>query len=172
MVYMESYLQEITDILPPEIRIKKGFRSRRENIAALHFPKSEADFHRSRSELAYEELFMIQFCGIERKKEEQARTEGKAKQIPLNAELMKSLIATLSYELTSKQKIVLFQILRDMERPHSMTRLLQGDVGTGKTIVAFLAAIHAMREAGIQVAIMAPTEILARQLFDGWNRQF
>lgn len=172
MFYMESYLSEITDILPIEIRTKKGFRTRRENITALHFPKSEADFLRARSELAYEELFMIQFRGMERKKEEQARTEGKAKAIPINAELMKSMISGLPYELTSKQKIVLFQILRDMERSHTMARLLQGDVGTGKTIVAFLAAIHAMQEANIQVAIMAPTEILARQLFDGWNRQF
>ena len=85
---------------------------------------------------------------------------------------MKELIAELPYELTGKQKIVLFQILRDMEIPHSMARLLQGDVGTGKTIVAFLAAIHAIKESGIQVALMAPTEILARQHFDGWNEQF
>ena len=125
MYYVETYVSEIIDILPSEIRQKKNFRSRRENITALHFPKSEADFERSRAELAYEELFMIQFRGMERKKDEQARTEGKAKRIPLNVELMKSLIAQIPYELTSKQKIVLFQILRDMERPHSMTRLLQ-----------------------------------------------
>jgi ATP-dependent DNA helicase RecG len=172
MEYLRPYLAEITDFLPPEIQKKKGFRSRKENVTALHFPKTEADFFRSRSELAYEELFMIQYRGMERKKSEQARTEGKALKIPLNAERMKGLIAELPYELTGKQKIVLFQILRDMERPHSMTRLLQGDVGTGKTIVAFLAAIHAILEAGIQVAVMAPTEILARQHFDGWNGQF
>lgn len=125
MEYVRPFLSEITDVLPREIREKKGFRSRQENIAALHFPKTEADFARSRSELAYEELFMIQYRGLERKKAERARTEGMAPKIPLNAERMKGLISNLPFELTGKQKIVLFQILRDMERPHSMARLLQ-----------------------------------------------
>ena len=58
---------------------------------------------------------------------------------------MKSLIADLPFALTNKQKIVLFQILKDMEQPYAMARLLQGDVGTGKTVVALLAAIHAMK---------------------------
>ena len=80
---------------------------------------------------------------------------------------MKSLIADLPFPLTNKQKIVLFQILKDMEQPHAMARLLQGDVGTGKTVVALIAAIHIIKKSGIQVAIMAPTEILARQHFAG-----
>ncbi len=172
MEHLRPFLSQITDVLPWEIRKKKGFRSRQENVTALHFPKTEADFVRSRSELAYEELFMIQYRWLERKKAERARTEGMAPKIMLNAERMKGLISNLPYELTGKQKIVLFQILRDMEHAHSMARLLQWDVGTGKTIVAFLAAIHAILESGIQVAIMAPTEILARQHFDGWNEQF
>jgi ATP-dependent DNA helicase RecG len=85
---------------------------------------------------------------------------------------MKSLIESLPFPLTNKQKIVLFQILKDMERPHAMARMLQGDVGTGKTVVAMLAAVHAIlvarkKEESLQVAIMAPTEILARQHFTG-----
>ena len=80
---------------------------------------------------------------------------------------MKTLIEKLPFPLTNKQKIVLFQILKDMEKSHAMARLLQGDVGTGKTIVALLAAIHSIKKKGIQVAIMAPTEILARQHFSG-----
>ncbi len=172
MHYLRGFLSEIEEILPLQIRQKKNFRARALNIEALHFPKSIADFERARSELAYEELFTIQYQGILRKEAEQSRTEGRAPKIPLNAELIRELIAELPYELTGKQKIVLFQTLRDMEFAYSMQRLLQGDVGTGKTIVAFLAAIHAIRQSGIQVAIMAPTEILARQHFEGWETQF
>lgn len=82
---------------------------------------------------------------------------------------MKSIIADLSFPLTNKQKIVLFQILKDMEHPHAMARLLQGDVGTGKTVVALIAAMHVMKAntTKLQTAIMAPTEILARQHFAG-----
>lgn len=85
---------------------------------------------------------------------------------------MKGLIDALPFSLTNKQKIVLFQILKDMEKPHAMSRMLQGDVGTGKTVVALLVAIHAIlieRKMGreMQVALMAPTEILARQHFLG-----
>lgn len=128
MTYVRSYIGEIEEVLPPQIRKKKGFRSRRENIEALHFPKSVQDFERSRAELAYEELFLIQYRGIERKMDERSKTEGHAPVIRLDAELVKSAITKLPYELTGKQKIVLFQILRDMELAHSMTRLLQGDV--------------------------------------------
>lgn len=112
---------------------------------------------------------------------------GLAPTLILDTDLMKSLIESLPFPLTNKQKIVLFQILKDMERPHAMARMLQGDVGTGKTVVAMLAAVHAIlvhrkKEIGdrqehadnpnsylltptssLQVAIMAPTEILARQ---------
>lgn len=79
----------------------------------------------------------------------------KAKAIVLNAERVKEILAKLPFEMTGKQKISLFQVLKDMEKPHSMTRLLQGDVGAGKTAVAFVAAIHAIMEAGVQVALMA-----------------
>lgn len=172
MRYARPYLASVKDALPPEIRRRKGFRSKAENLAAIHFPSSIADYDRAREELAYEELFAIQYAGIARKMDVRKASEGRAKAIPMNPERVKEIISRLPFELTGKQKISLFQILKDMEKPHSMTRLLQGDVGTGKTAVAFIAALHAISEAGVQAAFMAPTEILARQHFASFERTF
>lgn len=131
-----------------------------------------ADFERAKAELGYAELFHFQKKGIEKKYSLRSSSTGIAPKIPMDTELMKNLIENLPFSLTNKQKIVIFQILKDIESDHAMSRMLQGDVGTGKTIVALLVAIHAifgMRKMGVeaQVAIMAPTEILARQHFLG-----
>jgi ATP-dependent DNA helicase RecG len=143
-----------------------------ENIIAIHFPTSLEDWNRARAELGYEELYHFQRRGLEKKYALERDSLGLAPTLALDTELMKSLIESLPFPLTNKQKIVLFQILKDMERPHAMARMLQGDVGTGKTVVAMLAAVHAIlvarkKEENLQVAIMAPTEILARQHFTG-----
>lgn len=147
-------------------------RTRRENIESIHFPTSMEDWERSRAELGYEELYHFQKRGIEKKYALEAESTGLAPQIKLDTDIMKLLIESLPFPLTNKQKIVLFQILKDMERPFAMARMLQGDVGTGKTVVCMLAAVHAILVArkgniALQVAIMAPTEILARQHFTG-----
>ena len=169
-----------------------------ENIIAIHFPTSLEDWDRARAELGYEELYHFQRRGLEKKYALERDSLGLAPTLTLDTDLMKSLIESLPFPLTNKQKIVLFQILKDMERPHAMARMLQGDVGTGKTVVAMLAAVHAIlvqrkassarhpdagriqekensghgffvpqNDGNIQVAIMAPTEILARQHFTG-----
>lgn len=103
-------------------------RSRVENIMAIHFPASLEDWNRARSELGYEELYHFQKRGIEKKYALEAESTGLAPRLTLDTELMKSLIESLPFPLTNKQKIVLFQILKDMERPHAMARMLQGDV--------------------------------------------
>ncbi len=173
---LRTYLvQNFDDTIPLEIRHKHGFRSRRENIESIHFPASLEDFDRSRTELGYEELFHFQKRGLEKKHTLERESLGLAPALTLDTEIMKRLIASLPFPLTNKQKIVLFQIIKDMERPHAMARMLQWDVGTGKTVVALLASVHAILVSrqqypegiGIQVAIMAPTEILARQHFTG-----
>ncbi len=167
-----AHAGDVPDFLPPEIRQSKGFSSKAENIRRIHFPDSEAAFLRAREELAYEELFAIQYAGIARKYELRRESEGRAPAVALDAERVKSILSSLPFELTGKQKISLFQILKDMEKPHAMARLLQGDVGTGKTAVAFVAALHAHLGTGVQTALMAPTEILARQHFEGFERTF
>ncbi len=205
MAYMKPFLAEISEVIPESIREKRKHKRRNENVRSIHFPLSIEDFERAKRELGYEELYQFQLIWVEKKYSARTSSEGLAPPIPLDTDLIKSIIADLPFSLTDKQKIVLFQILKDMEKPHSMARLLQWDVGTGKTIVALIASIHAiiisrknnsrhreersdpenwnmdchvdfsqeqknllaMTNTWIQVAIMAPTEILARQHFAG-----
>lgn len=172
MSCIREYIRSVPEVLPEDIRKQKGFRTKAVNLTAIHFPTSKADFERARTELAYEELFSLQYEGIMRKKDGERMSAGRALAIPMNPVLVKEIISGLPFPLTNGQKVVLFQILKDMERPFAMQRLLQGDVGTGKTIVVMIAAIHAILESRkiegmipVQVAILAPTEILARQHF-------
>lgn len=156
---------DFPNILPVDIIRKKKFHSKPENLFKIHFPKDENDFEEARRELAYEELYKMQYEWIMRKKSLEQKTKWSSPAINLNADLIKDIIIKLPYNLTNNQKIVIFQILKDMERNYSMKRLLQWDVWTGKTIVALITAIHAIIEQNIQVAFMVPTEILARQHF-------
>jgi ATP-dependent DNA helicase RecG len=175
IVLLRNFISEIPDTIPWAILMKKWMRSRKENIHAIHFPHSLEDFERAKREIWYEELFHFQKRGLEKKYSLQRESQWLAPAIPIDTGLMKELIESLPFALTDKQKIVLFQILKDMEQPHAMARMLQWDVGTGKTVVALLATAHAIlvtrkmseNATGIQVAIMAPTEILARQHFSG-----
>lgn len=128
MPLLKKYFTGIKNTLPPEIIAQKGFREKNENILAIHFPSDAADFERARNELAYEELFLMQYAGILRKQEFEADSEGKSVAIPLNIELIKNIIEKFPFPLTDHQKITTFQILKDMERSFSMNRLLQGDV--------------------------------------------
>ncbi len=171
MELLKKYFSEIEEVLPENIIKKYNFIARKEAFYKIHFPKNNHDIDVAKHRLAYEELFEINLSALSKKHDGFKLSEGKSVAISLDAELVKKLIWDLPFELTDKQKIVLFQILKDMEAHHAMARLLEWDVGTGKTVVALLASIHAIlktREAwnSIQVAIMAPTEILARQHFE------
>ncbi len=173
MSYMKPFLDEIVDDIPESIRVKKWIRAKSTNIRDIHFPASIEAFDRAKHELGYGELFQFQLIGVEKKQTAQRESAGLAPTIPLDVDLVKEIIAGLPFALTNKQKIVLFQILKNMGEPYAMARLLQWDVGTGKTVVALIAAIHAITLSrkntwiSLQVAIMAPTEILARQHFAG-----
>lgn len=167
MVLLREYIAIFSDIIPEEIRQKKGFAHRHELIDSIHFPSSKSWFEQAQYTLWYEELFQFQLKGITKKYELLESSKWYSPAIPIDTDLIKKLLSQLEFTLTDKQKIVLFQILKDMEQSHTMARLLQWDVGTGKTIVAMIAAIHAIQQSSVQVAIMAPTEILARQHFVG-----
>ena len=143
---LQKAIHEIPDEIPEAIRKAKNMRFRHENIFDIHFPETITHFERAKKELAYEELFHFQRRGIEKKYRLEKASLGLATPMSIDIDLMKELIASLPFALTEKQKIVLFQILKDMERPHAMSRMLQGDVGTGKTVVALLAAVHAIKK--------------------------
>ncbi len=162
---LRPYFSEIENILPTEILAKKWFKSKKENLLKIHFPESEKDFEKARHELAYEELYEMQLRWLLKKKELEKTSLNLSPKVKLNPELIKEIISHLPYNLTNNQKIVIFQILKNMEKDFGMKRLLQWDVGTGKTIVALIAAIHLIKEWNYQVAFMVPTEILARQHF-------
>jgi len=170
MTLVEKYIDFIDENLPKEILKKYDFISRKEAFRKLHFPKNKNDIEIAKYRLAYEELFEINYKSISKKYETFKITKGRSISIKLDSDLVKELIWNLSFDLTDGQKIALFQILKDMEKTHSMARLLEWDVWTGKTIIALISAIHAILKTrenqSIQVVFMAPTEILARQHFE------
>jgi len=156
---------EFPEILPPEILKSENFPSKTEAVRAMHAPDSLDDWKNAKRRLAFEEIFTIQTRVILAKiqREKSAKNSFHAKFDP---ESVKSDLKKLPFELTLAQKKVLLQILKDFEKPRPAHRLVQGDVGSGKTIVAFLAA-NAIARAGFQTAILAPTEVLAKQHFTG-----
>lgn len=175
MEHLEKYITEIVENLPEHILKKYSFISRKEAFHKIHFPKNSHDIDLAKYRLAYEELYSINYTAISTKHKRFDASQGKSLSIPLDAELVKYVMTKLPFELTGGQKIALFQVLKDMEKNHSMQRLLEGDVGTGKTIVALIATIHAIKQSEklgnkIQVAIMSPTEILTRQHFSSMSK--
>ncbi len=167
---LESYFSDIPENLPEDILKKYNFISRKQAFHKIHFPKNSHDIEVAKARLSYEELYEINYKAISSKHKKFDDSQGKSLAIPLNAEYVKEIMSHIPFELTGGQKIALFQVLKDMEKNHSMQRLLEWDVGTGKTIVSLIATIHAIKESEkmwnkIQVWIMAPTEILARQHF-------
>jgi ATP-dependent DNA helicase RecG len=159
----------LDDPLPAELRARLAFPDRRTAIEQVHFPPSGTPLDRlnayrtpAQRRLIFEEFFRFQVGLLLRKRESEA--ERKALVTRVDDRIRDALRAVLPFRLTAGQRAALKDIGDDMQRPFPMNRLLQGDVGAGKTIVAVLAAVLAM-ENGQQVAFMAPTEILAEQHF-------
>ncbi len=157
----------LDDPLPADVRRRRALPDRLAALHAVHFPDAGADvaaLNRFRDSgqvrLVFEEFFLFQIGLVFRRREMDA--ERKPRQVAIDDRVRQSALTVLPFRLTGDQKQALGEIVRDMQRPQPMNRLLQGDVGSGKTIVALLAALVAM-ENGLQVAFMAPTEILADQ---------
>ena len=159
---LDTTLPQLAEFLPEDIRHRTGLMSLQNAIAQAHYPDTEADKNSARRRLAFDELFLMQLAVLSRKKEWQQEGEG----IPLKADpgFLSAFIDSLPFTLTSAQERVLEEILKDMEGDRPMSRLLQGEVGSGKTVVAAVALLAAAFN-GYQGALMAPTEILAEQHF-------
>ena len=147
----------IPDLLPT---VPTGLR--KEALFQAHFPNSIKSVQKARNYLAYEELFaLILAAKLNRRENEKLKTAP----IPFKAERVRELVAKLPFKLTNAQRLAAWEIFKDMEKPAPMNRLLQGDVGSGKTMVAALAA-YAVATEQKQVAILAPTAILAKQHYE------
>jgi ATP-dependent DNA helicase RecG len=162
---VDGFLSNIESVVPSEL-CPEGFPSLREALGQVHSPPPEADLDDlntgatpAHQALAFDEFFFWEL-GLARKKQGVAMEEGIAFQV--THRYTKELARLLPFELTTAQRRVLAEIKTDMMAPHPMHRLVQGDVGSGKTLVALMAALIAV-ENDYQVAIMAPTEILAEQ---------
>jgi ATP-dependent DNA helicase RecG len=158
---------ELPDPLPEDLRLRLGLPSRYAALIATHFPPAEAPIDAlnafatpAQRRLIFEEAFLFQMGVLARR--HTVAAEQKPLAIRVDDRIRDSARAVLPFRLTNGQKQALKEIVDDLQKEQPMNRLLQGDVGAGKTIVALLAALVAM-ENGLQVAFMAPTEILAEQ---------
>ncbi|TSC78448.1 MAG: ATP-dependent DNA helicase RecG [Parcubacteria group bacterium Gr01-1014_29] len=158
---LHSLPQTISDPLPAHLRKKFNLPSFEQALRYVHAPPTLAWASAARKRFAFEELFCIQ---LTRMREKKIREKEPSFIVVTPQKHISELISRLPFPLTSAQKKASLEILADMERPHPMARLLEGDVGSGKTLVAVIAAL-AVQHAGFQAAYMAPTEILARQHF-------
>jgi len=170
---INACIEGISDPVPPEILKRNNLPNLRDSILNSHFPESETDINvlnrrasAFQNRIFFHELFMFEL-GLSALKKGKVREKG----IAFNSEgaLVKRLLDMLPFKLTGAQQKVFNEIFGDMREPHPMNRLLQGDVGCGKTVIALMAMLTAV-ECGYQAALMAPTEILAEQHYINIHR--
>lgn len=154
-----SATEELVDELPAPVRKREKLLERAVAVRELHQPSSTQELDRARERMAFSELFLHMLASHVLR--EQWTTEP-GLPIEFNESLAKEFVAKLPFALTKSQRLSAWQIFEDMGRNHPMSRLLEGDVGSGKTVVAAFAALMSIR-AGHQVAVMVPTEVLAQQ---------
>ena len=151
----------LTDVLPPQVVREHKLLPINQAIFQVHFPESITIAERARQRFSFEQLFLIELFVLRQRAK---LAQEKSAVIPLKLELMQKFVKSLPFKLTDAQKKSSWQILKDLEKPRPMNRLLEGDVGSGKTVVAVMAGLNVIK-AGFQAAFMAPTEILAKQHF-------
>ena len=154
--------RQVPDWLPEEIKRSLRLLDLKKAIAKIHFPKNKTEIETARRRLAFNELFLIQIQSQLIKKELKA---SQAQPIPFLEETTKKFVNSLPWQLTDAQRKAAWEILQDISKDKPMSRLLSGDVGSGKTIVALIAMLNAALN-GYQAVLMAPTEILAHQHYE------
>ncbi len=157
---LDTYTCNIQEFLPEYIQKKYDLMGLYDAVMSSHYPKDEEDAAAARRRLAFDELLILQIGVLNRKRDWQTDQPGIP--MPRSNEVEKMFISSLPYSLTNAQNRVINEILSDMERKIPMSRLLQGEVGSGKTVVAIASMLNAIVN-NTQCALMAPTEILAEQ---------
>ena len=168
MVLVKDAIDLLRETLPEQVIEEEELMSRRDAIRALHFPDQPEDVARAQHRMAFEEMYRVQCDALERKKQWQGEKQERLI-IPMDVELIKVFFSSLKFTPTNSQKIAIYEILRDMEKDVPMSRLLEGDVGSGKTLVA-TAVMATVHRHGAQSALMVPTEVLARQHAENISR--
>jgi ATP-dependent DNA helicase RecG len=165
----KEYGDSIVEVLPDGLLSRYKLLSRYEALRGLHFPVGQEDLKQARRRFVYEEFFLFQLKMQTLRKMERENSKGTKKEISL-VELQEFTDA-LPFPLTGAQRRVVDEIMKDMTSPYRMNRLLQGDVGSGKTVVAAI-ALYAAKLAHYQGALMVPTEILAEQHYQSLAETF
>lgn len=161
MALVRGCIGDLKETMDAEVVKEEKLLPRSATVEELHFPTTPERLQEAKDRLAFEEMFAVQAEALERKKawqgERQARLKSK-----MDVELVKAFFACQSFTPTGGQKVAIYEILCDMEKDRAMSRLLEGDVGSGKTLVAVVSMLHVIASRG-QAALMVPTEVLARQ---------
>ncbi len=152
-------IQKLPETLPNWLIEEQGLIARADAIRSIHFPENVEALERAKQRLGFEEVFSLSLASLLNKHE---LIKEHALKIPFNEKLAKDFVAHLPFKLTDAQRKVIWQIYLDLQKDQPMNRLIEGDVGSGKTVVATMAAVMVISQ-GYQVAFMAPTELLARQ---------
>ncbi len=163
---IDYWSKRLPDHLPASIREKAGLVGLESAIAQIHFPNNDESLRQARHRLSFDELFILQVGLLQQRRLWRSQP---AKPLPVNESQLEAFISTLPFQLTGAQQRSLNEIAADLRSEKPMNRLLQGDVGSGKTAVA-AAAMALAAAAGAQAALMAPTEILAQQHFRSIGR--
>lgn len=150
---------DLPETLPTKVIQKNHLMDRGSAVRTIHFPKSTEDIADAKERLGFEEVFELSIASLLNKYE---LLKEKSLSIHFDEKLAKNFVSHLPFKLTDAQRKVVWHIYQDMQKTQPMNRLVEGDVGSGKTVVATMAALMALKQ-GFQVAFMAPTELLARQ---------
>ena len=155
------------EYMPEEVIKAENLMDLQTAIRNIHFPENDDLLKQARERLSFDELFLLQLKVLSKKKEWQKVSSKEEKGMTIQKETLEEFTKNLPFPLTKAQNRTVKEILEDLKKPFPMHRLLQGDVGSGKTIVAILAAINTIHN-GHQVVLMAPTEILAKQHYQSF----
>ncbi len=157
-----NLIRNLPETLPADIVTSQQLLSRADAICGVHFPNNAHHLELARERLGFEEVFELSLAALLNKRSNASES---SLPIPFDVSLARQFTAKLPFVLTDDQRRVIWQIYQDMSANQPMNRLIEGDVGSGKTVVATMAALMVIKQ-GLQVAIMSPTELLARQHAD------